>query len=139
MLRRTFRGIPLFEGEAYAEADINVSTPNIRALKQSMKERFQSLQPLYEKGIIGETNDGLLSIRVSEGLSLKEKAETNKLVKAENSDRENLYSEIAKANDLTPDTVSDIKGLFANSWRKNAKKGWWIQNDDGDWVKKDSQ
>ena len=139
MLRRTFRGIPLFEGEAYARADIEVSTPNIRALKNSIKERFESLKPLYEKGIVGETNNGLLSVRAPEGLSLKEKAEVNKLVKAENSDRENLYSEIAKANELPPDTVSEIKGLFANSWRKNAKKGWWIQEDDGGWVRKDSE
>ena len=139
MLRRTFRGIPLFEGEAYAGADIEVSTPNIRALKNSIKERFESLKPLFEKGIVGETNNGLLSIRALEGLSLQEKAEVNKLMKAENSDRESLYSEIAKANELPPDTVSEIKGLFANSWRKNAKKGWWIQEDDGDWMRKDSK
>ena len=139
MLRRTLRGMALFESKAYAQADIEVSTPNIRALKNSIKERFESLKPLFEKGIVGETNDGLLSIRASEGLSLKEKADVNKLVKAENADRESLYSEIAKANDLPPDTVAEIKGLFANSWRKNAKKGWWIQEDNGDWIKKDSQ
>ena len=139
MLERTFRGIPLFEGRAYAQADINVSTPNIRALKESMKERYKVLVPLYKGGMIGETNDGLLGIRDIESLSLKDKALANKVIKAENSDRESLYSEIAKANNIPQENVSDIKELFANSWRKNAQKGWWIQKDNGDWIQKDSE
>lgn len=137
MLRSTLQMIGLLPGEAYAQADINVSTPNIRALKASMKERFEQLRPLYEKGVLGETNDGLVSIQSVEGLSLPEKAKVNKLVNAENEDRTKLYEEIAKANDLPSDTIDDIKKLFANSWRKDAKKGWWIQKDDGTWVKKD--
>ena len=139
LLRRTLRGLALFESQAYAQADINVTTPNIRALKASMKERFEELRPLYEKGVVGETNDGLLSIRSSDELDLKEKAGVKKLVKAENADRENLYREIAEANDLSADTVPQIQELFANSWRKDAKKGWWIQNDDGEWMKKGSE
>ena len=97
MLRRTMRGLAFFERQAYAETDINVTTPNIRALKDSMKKRFESLKPLYEDGIIGETNDGLLSTRPAlEDLDLKGKADAKKLVKAENSDRERLYLEIAQ-------------------------------------------
>jgi uncharacterized protein YdbL (DUF1318 family) len=139
MLRRMLRGMSPFERKAYAQVDVDVSTPNIRALKESMKERFKSLRPLYEAGVMGEDNGGLLSIRSLEGLSLKEKADANKLLKAENSDRQALYSEIAKANSLPSDTVSQISKLFANSWRKEAEKGWWIQRDNGDWVRKDSE
>jgi hypothetical protein len=32
-LRRMLLNLPLFERQAYAEADINVTTPNIRALR----------------------------------------------------------------------------------------------------------
>jgi uncharacterized protein YdbL (DUF1318 family) len=138
-LRREFRGLSIFQDEAYAQADINVTTPNIRALKASMKERFAGMRPLYDKGVLGETNDGHVSIRSLEALSLQEKAEANKLVKAENADRDALYLEIAKANNLSPDTVPDIRKLFANSWRKDAANGWWIQKDNGDWVKKGQQ
>lgn len=138
MLRRSLRSVILLEGYAYAQADIDISTPNIRALRDSIKKRFESLLPLYEKGIIGESKDGMLSIRSLDNLGLKEKGETNKLVKEENKDRENLYLEIVKANDLPADSLSQIKELFANSWRKSAKKGWWIQKDNGDWEKKDS-
>lgn len=139
MLRRTLRELSLFEGRAYAQVDINVTTPDIRALRRSMKERFASLRPLYENGVIGEGNGGLLIMRSLEGLDLKRKAEAKKLLKAENADREKLYLEITKANDLPPDTVPQIRKLFANSWRKNAAKGWWIQKDDGEWVKKGSE
>ena len=139
MLRRSLRALTLFESEAYAQADINITTPNIRALKEKMKKRFDALKPLYENGVIGETNDGLVSIRSLNGLGLKEKADAKKLVEAENEDREDLYAEIVEANDLPPDSVPQIKDLFANSWRKDAEKGWWIQKDNGDWVQKDSK
>jgi len=139
LFRQTFRAIALLEGTAYAQVNIDVTTPTIRALKESIKKRFDSLRPLYEKGVVGETNDGLLSLRSSEGLSLKEKAAAKKLLNAENSDRENLYLEITKANDLPLDTVAQTKEIFAGSWQKNAGKGWWIQKRDGEWVKKDSQ
>jgi uncharacterized protein YdbL (DUF1318 family) len=139
LLRRTFRAVALLEGTAYAQVNIDVTTPTIRALKASIKERFDSLRPLYDKGVLGETNDGLLDLRSSEGLSLKEKADAKKLVNAENSDRENLYLEITKANDLPADTMTQTKEIFAGSWQKNAGKGWWIQKPNGDWVKKDSQ
>lgn len=135
--RRNLRELLLFQGQAYAQADINVTTPNIRALKESMAERFKLLAPLYQNGVIGEGKDSLLSIRSLDGLDLKQKAAGGKLVKAENSDRGKLYLEIAKANDLPSDTASQIQKLFANSWRKNAKAGWWIQKDDGEWVRKE--
>ncbi|MBI4829988.1 MAG: YdbL family protein [Candidatus Lindowbacteria bacterium] len=137
MFRRVIDGISPFGGVAYAQVDINITTPNVRALRASMKERFDSIRPLYDKGVIGEANDGLVAIRSLEGLDLKGKADANKLVKAENADRENLYKEIAKANELSPDTVPQIKKLFANSWRKNAQKGWWIQKESGEWTRKE--
>lgn len=136
MLKRELRNFLFPPQEAYAQADVNVTTPNIRALKASLKERFKELRPLFDRGVIGETNDGRVDIRSTEGLNLQEKAQVNRLVKAENSDREALYLEIAKANDMPPGDVPKIAELFANSWRKDAAKGWWIQKDNGDWVKK---
>ncbi len=139
MLRRMLLNIPLFERQAYAEANIKVTTPNIRALRQSMKKRFASIKPLYVDGVVGEGNDGLLSVRSLDGLSLKDKAGVKKLVKAENEDRKGLYREIADANDLSPESASRISKLFANSWRNNSKDGWWVQKDAGEWIKKGSQ
>ena len=125
-------------GEAFAqETDINVTTPTIRALKESIKQRAESIMPYMDNGNVGLSNEGLLVIRSKKGLNLKEKAELTRLVKAENSDRDSLYAEIAQANNFSPDKVSDIKGIFAKSWIKQARAGWWVQSPDGEWSKKE--
>jgi uncharacterized protein YdbL (DUF1318 family) len=123
---------------SYAEAavDINVSTPAVRKLKASIRDRFSQLRPLYKKGIIGENNRGYLEIRDMGGLGMKEKAEAKRLVQAENNDRRALYEEIIRANNLDPKFLSKVEKLFANSWReKAAANGWWHQKDDGGWAK----
>jgi uncharacterized protein YdbL (DUF1318 family) len=123
--------------DAYAQdADINVTTPAIRALKDSIQQRAGSLKPYLDKGNVGITNDGLLSTRSLEGLNLKEKATLKRYIEAENTDRNTLYAEIAKANNFPPDRIADIKAIFAKSWINQAKGGWWIQNPDGGWVQK---
>lgn len=130
------RVVRLGLSEAHAAVDVNVSTPAIRGLKASMANRFAQLQPLYAKGGIGETNDGLVAVRDTGALSLKEKADLNRLVDEENRDRRALYAEIVKANNLAPAQVADVQRLFANSWRAKSASGWWIQQDSGQWVKK---
>lgn len=132
-----FRFARLGPTEAYAaEVDINVSTPAIRGLKASMANRFPQLQPLYGKGAIGETNNGLLAIRDTAALSLKEKADVNRLVDQENTDRQALYAEIIRANTLDMGRLAEVQKLFANSWRDKSSPGWWIQSDNGQWGKR---
>jgi uncharacterized protein YdbL (DUF1318 family) len=126
-----------FVDEAHAqEADINVSNPAIRALKDSIKNRSNSIKPFMDRGNVGITRDGLLTVRTSEGLNLKERAEVQQLVGAENRDREALYLEIAKANDIAKESVPKIKTIFAKSWIEQAQPGWWIQDAQGNWRKK---
>ncbi len=126
-----------FVQEAYAqEADINVTTPAIRSIKRSLKERLELLRPYLDRGNIGLTSDGLLAVRNSAGLSLKKRAEIKRLVEAENRDRNALYLEIARANNISPDRVEDIKRIFAKSWIKKAPSGWWYQGPDGKWKLK---
>jgi uncharacterized protein YdbL (DUF1318 family) len=126
-----------FATEAYAqEPDINVSNPAIRALKDSIKNRSDAIKPFMDRGNIGINQDGLLSVHSTDGLSLKERAEVQQLVEAENRDRESLYREIAKANNFAPDAVPKIKRIFAKSWTEQAKPGWWIQDVQGNWKKK---
>ena len=123
--------------EAHAqEADINVSNPAIRALKDSIKDRSNAIKPFMDRGNIGIAQDGLLAIRSADGLNLKERAETNQLVDAENRDRENLYAEIAKANNISRDSIARIKTIFAKSWLDQARPGWWIQDVQGNWRRK---
>jgi uncharacterized protein YdbL (DUF1318 family) len=134
-----YLAISFSPAKAYAGeggADINVSTPQIRAIKGAIHNRSDALKPFLNKGNVGIGNDGLLSVRSTQGLNLKYKSILNRLITAENMDREALYREIAAANEIGPDKINDIRSLFAKSWIKNARKGWLIQDEDGTWSKK---
>ncbi|MDX1763986.1 MAG: DUF1318 domain-containing protein [bacterium] len=122
---------------AYAqEADINVTTPAIRALKGSIADRSGSIKPYMDTGNVGIGGNGLLVVRTTDGLSLKDKAAVTRLVDAENKDRMALYREIAEANGFGPDRIDDIQRIFAASWIKQARSGWWVQSEGGAWNQK---
>jgi uncharacterized protein len=126
-----------FVDEAFAqEADINISNPAIRALKDSIKNRSGSIKPFMDRGNVGLTKEGLLAVRTTDGLSLRERAEVQQLVDAENRDRESLYLEIAKANNFPLESVAKIRSIFARSWVEQAQAGWWTQDAQGNWQKK---
>ena len=110
--------IVLSLSSAWAEDVITVSNPTIRALKDKMKARFQSLKPYYEKGALNEGGNGYLSVADTGVLNLKEKRDLNGLVDAENSDRRTLYSEVAKALKIDPGQIDRIAGIFAKEWQK---------------------
>ncbi len=117
-----------------AQEETEVSTPTIRALKNSLKERFTRLVPFYEAGQIGEGNDGFLHIRDEEQLSLKDKAEFRRLVNEENKDRQALYAEVARALNIDSSQIPRIQKIFAENWIRKAQPGWWIQEEDGKWI-----
>lgn len=120
---------------AIAAQDINVTTPAIRAIKDAIKSRSAELIEYLDSGHIGLGFDGLLKVRSAAGLSLKQKAQVNKLVGAENKDRKRLYSEISSANNF-PDKTDEVQNIFADSWRKQAQKGWYLEKSDGNWEQK---
>ena len=122
--------------EAHAQINIDVSTPAIRSLKQAMKDNYPQLKNFYDKGAIGENNMGLLEQRDAGSLNLKEKADLNRVMGAENNNRTALYNEIMRANKLGADSLPKIQRIFANSWRDKSQPGWWIQNDQGGWQRK---
>ncbi len=121
---------------ALAQVNVDVSTPAIRALKDAMRNDWQQLKPYYEKTVVGESNNGLVDVRDTTGLDLKEQAHVKQLVDQMNKDRSALYREIQTANKYPPDVLPQIQKIFATSWRDKSHAGWWIQNDNGQWVKK---
>ena len=114
--------------------DINIDSSEIRRLRSSMESRFAALQPLYGAGFIGIQTDGFLAVRDAASVPLKDRNQVNKLVAAENADRQNLYQAIANANGQ-PAWVSQIKSIFADRWVSNARSGWWYQSS-GSWKQK---
>jgi uncharacterized protein YdbL (DUF1318 family) len=125
-----------FVPAAYGQEETNVSTPAIRALKEAMKNRFPALKPYYEGGNVGETNKGMVEVRDESGLNLQAKAALRNLVKDENGDRTKLYAEVAKALNIEASQIERIQKIFAENWIKSAAAGWWVQKEDGAWIKK---
>ena len=121
--------------QAQAQADLNVSTPAIRALTQSMEARHSQLKPYYDSGAIGFTQDGLIEVRDQNLIPLPDRNRARKLVAEENADRSNLYREIATGNNH-PEWEADIRTTFAERWISKASAGWYYQDESGAWKQK---
>jgi uncharacterized protein YdbL (DUF1318 family) len=120
---------------AHAQADLNVSTPAIRQLTQSMEARHAQLKPFYDSGAVGFTRDGLIEVRDQNLIALPDRNRVRKLVSEENADRTNLYREIATGNNH-PEWEADIRATFAERWISKAAAGWYYQDKSGAWQKK---
>lgn len=119
----------------WAQANLDVNTPGITAITNSMKARNAQLQPAYQSGAVGFAKDGNVAVRDASALPLKDRAAINGLVAQENQDRAALYKEIAKANGH-PEWEGDIRATFAQRFIQKAAPGWYVQDGSGAWVKK---
>lgn len=121
---------------AAQQIDINVTTPAIRSLIASRKQRYPHLVPLFNAGALGENNRGRVEMRSLKGLSLRDKARAKALSEQENSDRQQLYKALAKANNIPQNKIQEIATIFSEVNRREASAGWWIQEPDNRWRKK---
>jgi len=119
---------------AHAAADLSVNTPAIRQLTASMEARHRSLSSFYASGAIGMTGDGRIAVRDQKLVPLAERNSVKALVAKENSDRDALYAEMARANGH-PEWEAEIRSTFARRWVDNAPGGWWYM-DGGSWKQK---
>jgi len=118
-----------------AQANLNINTPGITALRSGMQQRHAQLAPYYASGAIGLTRDGNVALRDAGAVPLPQRQQVNALIAAENRDRGALYREIARANGH-PEWEADIRATFAQRWIRNAQAGWYYQNASGAWVRK---
>jgi uncharacterized protein len=121
---------------AHAEEATSVSNSAIRGLKEQIGNRHRELLPYYEAGNVGITREGFLDVLETKGLSLQQVAALKRLVQADNSDRQRLYAEVAKALNLDPGQVKQVEEIFAKQWQDKAGSGWPVQKADGKWGKK---
>lgn len=122
--------------QAQGAPNLDISSPEIRAITSSMQTRFGQLQKYFDSGALGMTNDGLIAARDASGVPLPERAVLNRLIAEDNRDREALYSAIATANNH-PEWLNDIRRTFAKRWvERGARPGWYYQDAGGSWVQK---
>lgn len=117
-----------------AAADLEVNTPAISAIKNSMQARHAQLAPFYASGAIGLTKDGMIAVKDANAVPLAQRGALTGLVKDENADRSKLYKEIAVANGH-PEWQPEIQSTFAGRWIDKAQSGWWVQGTGG-WMQK---
>jgi len=115
--------------------------PDVVNAYKEMGARIADTDRLRDSGAVGESNDGLLVER-EKGFSPADK----KIVDAENENRRTVINGMTKAiirinrQPETPDNISQVKPQatkqFAAIRRDAAKKGWWVQDDNGNWGRK---
>lgn len=118
------------------QAEIEINTPQINAIKARMADRQrQHLDSMFDAGAIGFSSDGLVTIRDRSAVPLSERRSLESVVADENRDRKAVYREIAVANGH-PEWEKDIQGTFAKEWVGNARRGWYYQDVSGAWRQK---
>jgi hypothetical protein len=123
-------------------AEIVKRMPDVVNAYKEMGARIGDTDRLRDSGAAGEGNNGMLVVRNEKLLSPDQK----KLISAENENRKTVINGMAKAiirinrvpeneqnlNQVMPQAVEQ----FAAIRRESAKKGWWIQSPDGNWMRK---
>ena len=120
---------------AQGAPNLDVNTPEIRAVTGSMQARFGQLKPYLDSGAVGLTSTGHVDLRDQNAVPLAERARVKGLVAEENRDRDTLYAEIAKGNGH-PEWKSDIQSTFARRWIERASAGTYYQDAGGSWKQK---
>lgn len=115
--------------------------PDVVNAYKEMGARIADTDRLRDAGAVGEGSDGLLALR-EKTLS----ADDKKIVDMENDNRKTVIKGMAKAiirvnrvpenaenlNQVTPQATEQFAGIR----RDAAKKGWWIQDANGNWGRK---
>lgn len=121
---------------AEPEANLDIQTPAIQAIEVRMRERFHAiLQRMLDSGAVGLTHNGDVALRDAGKVPLAERAQATQAVAAENSDRAELYRQIAVANGH-PEWARRMREAFAGQWINRARPGWYYQNATGAWQRK---
>ena len=95
-------------------------------IKARMKERLPVITALKADGVVGENNKGYLEL-------MGETREKSGVITAENRDRKEVYTAIAKQQGTSVDLVGKRR---AKQIARKAKPGQWIQNQSGKWYQK---
>jgi hypothetical protein len=122
-------------------AEIIKKMPDVVDAYREMGARIADTERLRDSGAVGEGNKGLLVVR---GKTLTPSDE--QIVKIENENRKTVMKGMAKAIiriNRVPENEENLRQVmpqaieqFASIRRDSAKKGWWIQDSNGNWTKK---
>jgi len=92
-----------------------------------MKQRLVDVVTAKDAGSVGEGVDGFLHLRESSNIGAA------KLVESENSDRRQLFADVASK---TGGDVAAVARKFSQGIATKAKTGHWFKKSSGQWVQK---
>ncbi len=118
------------------KAVINADGELLNAIQ--IRELNSDIIRLYkDKGLIGEQNNGYIAIVDEKKLqSLQESDAIRTIVQQENNARSIIFVKSSGATKSNETKAIQFAVEFAKEQHAKAKKGDWIQNNDGRWVKK---
>ena len=118
------------------------SMPEVTDAYAQMNQRLPALNALFDKGAVGLTGQGLVTVRDKAKLTAQDEG----LVAAENTNRKTVISSMAKAilkitkqeatKAALDQTMGKAAATYAETKREAAKPGWWMQLQNGKWVQK---
>jgi uncharacterized protein YdbL (DUF1318 family) len=125
-----------FIPEAFAESAFQVRNEKTQELQDKMRSRLDELLVHKRSGVIGETKEGILTLKDTSSLKPMIKKRVEKIVEDENADRTALYAEVSALNHLKPGQVHDVAKTFANSFQAESPSGTWVESAQGEWSRK---
>lgn len=118
------------------QINLDIGTPPVIVVKHALAQRYSRLVRFYDAGVMGIDINGMVQIRdysKLNNLTLRQTAE--KLVDQENPDRNSLVYAIAEAHG-GKEAIPVVRPLLVKRWREQVKSGWWLQDENGNWVQK---
>ena len=123
-------------------AQIIKKMPEVVSAYRDMGARLGDIDRLRDSGAVGEGNNGMLAVRDEKLLT----PDGRKLVTMENENRRTVMNGMARAIiriNRVPENAQNLKQVqpqaveqFAGLRRDSARKGWWIQDPNGNWGRK---
>ena len=119
-----------------AAPNLDIANPLTVTIHHSIQQRHSRLVKFLEPGVIGLQRNGDLGVRDHSRLGkVATRQIVEKLLDAENSDRQALIAAVAYAHNRK-EAIEEFRRLMAAKWAKEMKPGWWLQDENGTWFQK---
>jgi len=104
-----------------------VSVEEMRDARNRILERLPQTENLWNRGLTGENNEGYVTVRSSL------RSDQVSLIQSENRDRLILYTYVGEKTGTSHLRVGRERAIEI---AKKAKDGLWVQEPNGDWIRK---
>lgn len=111
---------------------VDTRSPEVVKANASRRERRPVLREWKNRGCIGETNQGTLVARPGDGCG----PEVATLIRDENADRRVIYDTFMRDNNIPAADRTRVNTAFARARQERSRPNDWVQQDDGQWVRK---